>query len=209
MRAGHTILLLVVCFGASCHSEPGKPELPRQPEIQQAVHAAGRAQLQPLLRRIPAGLLGGHGFADPAELTRAKAGPLYRMVALDPGRLAAGSPAPFVPQEVWRLAVLVAGEHRALATLTRVAGRLQAVEIGAAGLARELGALDEAGEGGAILRVHALRCDFFVGAPTGEQRTWRALPLRSAQRAMGLGGEALAHPALLRRLALRINDAGR
>jgi len=221
MRAGRLLLLLFAVVGAGCDSGSGDREgtprdrAPRAPGVEQVVRATGRGQLQGLLRRVPPGLLAGHGFSDRAELSRATVGPLYQMHALDPGRLATASRsrAPFVPMDVWRVAVLVGGEHRSLATVARVSGRLQAMEIGGAGLARELGAL-VSGEAGAppsraILRVHALRCDFLVRSPVGEQRRWRAIPLRSARRFLGLEGSTLSFPDLLRVLTRGLEDAGR
>lgn len=153
-----------------------------KPGLQRAVSAAARGEVSSFAAQIPAGSEQDYGFSDRAELGSLMVGPsLYRMVSLGrDGRLS--------PLDEWRAVVMTGGRYRCLCTVARVGGSWRVVDLGAATLAGELEALDNGAQGGgqrAILRAHELRVDFLWRAAA--QKPEQLIPMRSAQRTLGIG----------------------
>ena len=127
------------------------------PEAREAV-AAARAGLARFLDAIPKDRTAGYGFADRAEIARARLAPPYHLWIVDPkGQHVAET-------SEWRFPVEVDGRYRALLTVSPVDGKYQAVDFGAAGLAAELFTLERdravaKGSRRVLLRLHALRAD--------------------------------------------------
>lgn len=206
LRAGLLVLLLAcACPGAGPEPRTARAALEDDdlerlapPEAQEAV-AAAREGLRRFLDLIPPGEHAAFGFPAPADLGRARLAAPYRTFTLDPAGLSATSE--------WRFPVVVDGSPCALLTVAGAPGRMKAVDLGAAGLARELGALERAravapASPRSLLRVFALRADF-AAYETGAEASFE--PLASARR---LGTDAaLPRPRLLPWLRARLADA--
>ena len=190
MRASLLISLTLLLTG--CAREPGGSTRTQD-------HALSTPGLARLLAAIPAGQGPSYGLPTDMRLDKATLGRRYRMLTPRlPGR---GTWEEMVaPLDVWRAPLILEGEHLALVTLAVQQGRLQAVELGAAALARELKALEPSlppGEVG-ILRVYGLAGDFLI---TGHGARRRGIPLASARAALELLPEPLSGAALLDLLA--------
>ena len=153
------------------------------------------------------------GFGDRAEFARVTAGRPYRLYTITPTDLAGTAPLAdrIRPMPRWRVPLLVDGEARALVGVERRGATYEATDLGAAGLARELSALEQTLAAApespprAILRLFQLQSDFLFtpGTPAATQAL-RLHPLTSARRRLGLatadtpGGVALSRlqPAL-------------
>lgn len=151
----------------------------------------------------------GYGFASEDELSRADLGRLFRVyAATDPHQ----EPF-FAAQQIWRVTVTVDGEARALVTVAKVGDRWEAVELGAAGLARELDAVAQ-GQGptsSGLLRIYPLRCDLVAPSTEEPQSDWSIIPLRSARRQLGLGAGPMSHAVVVRVLTgpMSLKDAAK
>lgn len=145
-----------------------------------------RTGLQSYLQKIPAGLEERYGFHNRQEFSRAIPGEPVRIYSVHPDSLRRGIGAGkeyLIAQDQWKVPVLVNGEARALLTVAMVEGKPKVVELGAVGLAQELGAveLQHPSEQKAILRLYQLQCDFLILTPKGKQVSEGNLyPLRSA-----------------------------
>ncbi len=171
------------------------------PEAREAA-AAAREGLRRFLDLIPPGDHAAFGFPSPADLERARLAAPYRTLTLD----AAGTGLEATSE--WRFPVTVDGIPCALLTVAGAPGRMRAVDLGAAQLARELGALERAravapDAARALLRVFALRADFAAYDHAGAEQAFE--PLASARR-LGTGA-ALPRPQLLPWLRARLESA--
>lgn len=187
-------LLAAVGLAGACHHELEPPTGPRP-------MAAARQGLAGMLAAIPEGLERQHGFDHRQQLKQASLGASFQLVTLTRGAAAGGWRLRSLDQ--WRVPVVVQGQARTLITVARVNGRLVAVELGAAVLARELHAGLErlqAADGAhqrAIVRLHRQRADLLLVAPVGQPlEAGRLLPLTSARRFLGLPDEELTLDAL-------------
>ena len=172
-----TTLLLAGCGGAR----------------RQAVGSAERALAVPGLAEL------ARAYGLPGEsLEQSSLGRRYRMLLVARGRHDSWDRA-VIPLQVWRAPLLLEGKPLALVTLARHQGKMQAVELGAAALARELVAMEAPSPAAelAILRADQAGADFLVVTSRG---TRLALPLASARRALGLGGATLSEGELLDQL---------
>lgn len=190
MRASLYILLAFLASGC---------DHPSRGSTRTMNHALSTPGLARLLASIPAGQAPSYGLPTDMRLERATLGRRYRMLTpRSPGR---GTWEQQVrPLDVWRAPLILDGEHLALVTLAHHEGRVQAVELGAVALARELKELEPslpAGEA-SILRIYGLAMDFLVTSHGGRRQ---GLPLASAQDALELSGEPLSEAALLDLLA--------
>lgn len=167
-----------------------------EPDARDAALAA-RAGLRRFLDAIPADQAQGFGFDDHAELQRAELAAPYRVWTSDDG--ASG----VVATGEWRFPVIVDGAPRALLTVSQVDGAHRAVDLGAATLSRELGALERArgvapGARRVLLRLPALRADL-AAFPAAGARVDESLfePLASTRAVAGGPRAAVAAAKLL------------
>lgn len=170
------------------------------PQAVRAAHGAlSTPGLDPLVAAIPPASLPDYGLPSHAALDRATLGPAYEMLSPRPKSAGTWEQA-VMPLGVWRRPLMLDGDAIALVTVTRQQGVERAVELGAAALARELGAIKVPPETTrrAILRVHRLGADFLVTV-AGSAR--QILPLRSARRALKLDLTPMPEQALLNLLA--------
>jgi hypothetical protein len=164
---------------------------------EQLVTRTATQSLMTWLAKIPAGQERGYGFSDRQEFEQATVGQPVRMATINPQSVLAQANLDhkLVEQlQVWRVPVLVKGDYRALLTVARVQGSYRTVEIGAAGLAGELGHFAQAGIGlqanqrTFILRIFQLRSDFvLVAADEAELEAGEIYPMQSARMYLGLG----------------------
>lgn len=198
-RALGTTMLLALLTSCAEPAGKGAPEMTQAgspaaavqsleslagPEAKEAV-AAARAGLLRFLAAIPEGEAASFGFADRAERDRATLGVPYRVWTSD--AQANGIAA----TDEWRFPVIVDGTHRALLTVAQLQGAHRAVDLGAAVLSRELGALESArgvaaGSRRVLLRLHAVQADLaaFPGAGARVEES-PFEPLASARAASG------------------------
>jgi len=149
---------------------------------------AARAGLRRFLDLVPERGRAEYGFSSQDELSRAQLAEPYRVWTADSSQLEAGAGAEALgATREWRFPVTVDGEPRALLTVAAMDGRLQAVDLGAAHLARELGQLERARAVAPrsrriLLRIHRIRADL-VAFPEADAKieSTRFEPLASAQ----------------------------
>lgn len=177
-----TLGLSGACFG----STPGA----------EAARAATKA-LPSVLAGIPPGQEANFGFHDRGEFAGATVGDPYQVITftLGPGRVLN-----LVRQRDWRVPVRVHGQARALLTVVEGESGWEAVDFGAAGLARELQHQEEALTGKPtfrhrfILRLYQHWADFLVLShfelPADDDL---AIPLFQAESAVGLAGKTGRH----------------
>lgn len=137
-----------------------------------SVSAIARSSLGGFLDKIPPGRESRYGFFNRAEFARASLGVPMRVYTADADSAdALSGNGPMSPKATneWRVPILVDGESRALLTVAAVAGQITATELGAAGLSRELGEFKKRypARRSALLRLHALQCDFVINDRTG------------------------------------------
>ncbi len=101
--------------------------------------------LQPYVNKIPAGEKALYGFGAGDDLGAASLGTPFLVQTITPAALEkfqAGTAVAAVmsPTTMWYFPVLVAGQYRAILVVDQLDGRWQAVSLGYAGLAKELGA---------------------------------------------------------------------
>ena len=166
------------------------------PEAGLAV-AAARAGLARFLRLVPAAQTASYGFANRAEIDRARLAAPYRVVTADEKGES------LVATEEWRFPIAVDGRYRALLTVAMMDGQLKAVNLGATGLATELAQLekDRAVAPAArrlLLRLFSLRADF-VSFPASTQSLDQApfTPLASARAQPGSAPDGQSAAKLL------------
>jgi hypothetical protein len=158
------------------------------------VAAAG---LRTWLDAIPASLRAEHGLRSADELALAVAGRPCPVLTLARQR-----PRELLATDLWRVPVLVRGEHRALLTVARIAGRAAVVEIGAARLAAQLGAIEQrlspadTRRPRALLRLFALRADLLLLGARADGLPAIAWPLPSAERSLRVRSSAIDLEAL-------------
>jgi len=155
-----------------------------------SVATAAESSLDRFLSRIPPGQEEQYGFRNRAELGQASVGSPIRVFGTRPSlgdsfpeRKDSSWNRP-LPLDVWRVPVQVHREVRALLTIERVGGVLKTVDLGGAGLAREIGQFDSthAGKRRGLLRLESMRCDMILLDRTGQgfdQAEYH--PLRSAR----------------------------
>jgi hypothetical protein len=135
------------------------------PEIE-SVTAAARAYLPTLSDKIPAGYEQRYGFRDRREVAKATVGRPIRVTTINPEPTETQSTVELLPLDLWRVPVVVDGEHRALVTVARVDGEWRAVEFGATRLAARLqtvsATIRQKDEQVALLRIHRLSRDYLV-----------------------------------------------
>ncbi len=171
--------ILLALFASAC-----------TPDLSPDTSAARRALATPGL----AELARAYGLGPSDRLAGATLGRRVRMALHRPGPHGAWQAA-VQELQVWRAPLMLDGGALALVTLAVHEGAMQAVELGAEVLARELaGAPAPANAALTLLRSHALGGDFLVW---GEGPDRRALPLASARRALALPRDALTTGALL------------
>lgn len=180
-------LLLLAGIATPAAAAPSLESL-AGPEAKEAV-AAARAGLKRFLDAVPTDKAESFGFADRAEMDRARLAAPYRVWTSD------GPASDIAATGEWRFPVTVDGTYRSLLTVSRVQGEYRAVDFGAALLARELGALERdrsvaAEAGRVLLRLHSVRADLAAFPAAGARvEDSRFEPLASA-RALGGGLES-------------------
>lgn len=110
------------------------------------VKQAATEGLQPYLNKIPADSLEQYGFIEGDDLAAADLGTPFRLHTLTPAalekyRTGMAVASIVTPTTMWYFPVLVAGQVRAVLVVDWLDNKWQAVSLGYAGLARELGAL--------------------------------------------------------------------
>jgi len=111
------------------------------------VQQAAIQGLQPFLNKIPAISLAEYGFVPGNALDTATLGDPFQLYTITPGALEQYQPSLAVTEiltqtTMWYFPVLIAGQTRAILVVDRLDNQWQAVSLGYAGLAQELGALN-------------------------------------------------------------------
>lgn len=204
--AALALALLAACNASSPEPSPARPPVgadASQPDACDAgagsvpVCAAARAGLKRFLDAIPADRLEGYGFADRAELDRARLATPYRVWTADAGGNALAATGE------WRVPVTVDGSYRALLTVSQASGEYRAVDFGAAALARELAGVERSRGVGAdaqrvLLRLYALGADLTAFPAAGARvEDSRFEPLASARVQPGAPRSAVDAKGLL------------
>ncbi len=146
---------------------------------------AASLQLPQWLDKIPAGQEQYFGFTSREDFSRATIGvPVHTYYFSDElsESTSAQSSEVLTPAYEWRVPVTVDNEYRALVTVAPINGEWKIVDIGAAGLARELGNV-KTGHLNILLRSFSSKSDFLV-TPSIDQagKGVMLLPLQSARR---------------------------
>jgi hypothetical protein len=142
MKTGKLLaLLLIVAVGLLA------PGLLRGEAVPADVQQAAAAGLPPFLSKIPANALEDYGFARGDDLKAASLGSPFQVQTITPAALEkyqAGMTvaALLTPTTVWYFPVVVNGQYRAILAVDQLNGKWQAVSLGFAGLAKELGVLN-------------------------------------------------------------------
>lgn len=110
------------------------------------VQQAAVQGLQPFLNKIPVISMGDYGFAPGDDLGAATLGDPFQIYTITPGALEqykAGTAVSSLMTKttMWYFPVLIAGQTRAVLVVDWLDNKWQAVSLGYAGLAKELGAL--------------------------------------------------------------------
>jgi hypothetical protein len=205
--AALALALLAACSASSPEPSsarsPGAADASTQPDACDAAAGSGpvcdaaRAGLKRFLHAIPADRLEGYGFADRAELDRARLAAPYRVWTADAGGNALAATGE------WRVPVTVDGSYRALLTVSQAGGEYRAVDFGAAGLARELAGLERSRGVGAdaqrvLLRLYAVGADLTAFPAAGARvEDSKFEPLASARVQPGAPRSAVDAKSLL------------
>ena len=107
---------------------------------------AAEEGLQPYLNKIPVNELEQYGFAQGDTLLAATLGAPFQLHTITPAALekfSAGTPVGTIltPTSLWYFPVVLAGQTRAVLVVDQLDGKWQAVSLGYAPLAKELGAI--------------------------------------------------------------------
>ena len=110
------------------------------------VQQAAVQGLQPFLDKIPAGSMEEFGFAAGDNLSAATLGAPFLLYTLTPSaleqyRAGAAVTSLVTPTTAWYFPVLIAGQTRAILVVDKLDNQWQAVSLGSAALAKELGRL--------------------------------------------------------------------
>jgi len=167
-----------------------------------AIRSAAEAGLKPFLELIPPGREKEYGFEKRADFAWTMLGRPYELRTIKPQDLSNENAilptgVPIVSLNQWRFPVICRGRICALLTVARMKDDWEAVDLGAAGLASELDAmekrysLDDPSLPKTLLRLYQWKIDFIeIPGMTRNPEDDRFFPLRSAQLFLGLkGGE--------------------
>ena len=177
--------------------------------LEQSIAGAGRTGLHSFLDKIPQGKEEMYGFRSRTEFVRASVGVPYRVYTIADSQLNDGNSLSDAlhPLEEWRLPVTVDGQFRAMLTVSRTDGRWRAVDFGAAGLAKELGAFERQNasllpmQRKGIVRLFSLHCDFVtLTRQSGIPEDFIFWPLTSARSALQATGIVVNERCSLREL---------
>lgn len=183
--------------------DPAAPLKP--PGSAEQVLAAALRDLPGLLDAVPADDAAAYGFSGPPRADAITPGPALPVLTTTAGGALA-------PLPVWRVPLLEGDRWAALLTVAYHRGRWRGVDLGAAGLARELQKRTadaprcSPGAKLALLRLYRQRSDLLLCAPANAELAGDetvALPLTSAVVGLDLPRAALPLPRLLQRLAQR------
>jgi hypothetical protein len=154
------------------------------------VIAAARKGLPYFVGLIPNGQQTLYGFSADDNLQHCSVGKPFRIISLRQDFYDSSYSAEknyLVPGKMWRVPVISNGTCRMLLTVAGEQGNYNAVEIGGAVLANELGQMSANANNNDnyyILRIHPLSCDFFVDAAGPTLDGAGFIPLASALSAM-------------------------
>ncbi len=134
-------------------------------------------QLPEILENMPVGRESDYGFHNRAEFVHAVVGLPYQEYAIKTQ----------LPTGYWRIPVVVNGEHRAMLRYGLMDGGWSWEGIGAHGLARELGEVEESlsqlPRSGKIIRDHQFVCDYVqYDVPPDGKVYGSVIPLKTAKR---------------------------
>ena len=153
----------------------------------QVIQAANNG-LQQYLKLIPAGSETQYGFLSRSEVQNATVGKPLQALALNadfynkdyvPGTNY------LVVRDEWRVPVIFNNEYKTLLTVANDQNNLKVVDLGGAGLSRELQTVSASlskDDNFYILRIYPLSADFFVDVKSGDISMTNAvcIPLSSA-----------------------------
>lgn len=170
--------------------------MPKDEFDQTQLLAAAEAGLDKFLPRIPPGRESLYGFASRDDFSNAEIGTPHRVYTLDREFLTGASAAESIRVSAlpeWRIPILVKDKPVALVTVAYSKGSYRAVDFGAAGLAREIGRMNDHLQLPAdstqpvLLRLHLLKADFLglirEGSPAESLQLY---PMQSAAMALNL-----------------------
>ena len=138
-----------------------------QTDLSRDIVAAANEGYTAYLQKIPPGKETLFGFKNRDEFAIAKIGKPYQIFQLTKQFFTdtiLTDENYVVPSGEWRVAIVTENENRVMVTVAKMEGNWKVVGIGAAGLASELESFEkltnESGQGGKILRVLPLDCEF-------------------------------------------------
>jgi hypothetical protein len=131
------------------------------------VQAVAMRDLADFLNKIPPGRETMYGFKNREEFLQASLGTPVRLFTIPSDSMRNGIDAKkshVIPQNEWRVPIIIDGEFRSLLTVSMVNNVLKTVELGGELLAKELMDFWKREPKGrkALLRLYHLRCDFLV-----------------------------------------------
>ena len=149
---------------------------------------AANSGLQQYLRLIPAGSETQYGFSSRYEIQNASVGKPLQALALNTdfyNKVYVPGINYLVVRNEWRVPVVFNNEYKTLLTVTGNQNNLTVVDLGGAGLSRELQtviAKESKDDNYYILRIYPLSADFFVDVNSGSNSMANAtyIPLSSA-----------------------------
>lgn len=160
-----------------------------------SVRSVAKSALSAFLEMVPVGQEIRHGFPDRSAFARATVGdpiPVYGARPAIADSLPDATDSVWdrpVPTGVWRVPILLDGKARTFLTVESVGGTLQAVEIGGASLAQEIGALESShpGKRKGLLRLDRLRSDvLMLDRPEGDFSEGQYVALRSSRQSLSM-----------------------
>jgi len=151
-----------------------------------------REELLQFLNKVPVGQEMLYGFENRDQFKSVTIGKPLQILSLSTETYSidyANTSMKIVPHDEWFVPLIVQNTMKAIMTVTKHEGRLQAVDFGAKDLADELNSFKEITTKNnsiiSILRVYRLQCDFLVisnGSVSGDQKL--IIPMKSAQIAL-------------------------
>jgi hypothetical protein len=156
------------------------------------IRDVAREELLKFLDKIPVGQEMLYGFENREQFKSVTIGKPLQILSLSTETYSidyANTSIKILPHDEWFVPLIVQNTIKAIITVTKHEGRLQAVDFGAKDLADELNTFKEITAKNnsiiSILRVYRLQCDFLV-LPTGSKTVDQNLiiPLKSAQIAL-------------------------
>lgn len=153
-------------------------------DISSKVIKAAQDNLASSLAKIPAGQEKSFGFTSRDEFVNASVGKPYRVITFHKDfyndEVTLDKNNSIVTQNEWRVPVTVNGKNRLLLTVTGIGDEYKVVDVGGAGLAKELEQKTIVGNNYFLLRIYPLSADFVAVSNSASLEQAQFIPLTSA-----------------------------